>query len=239
MTWHKDFFDDPEYRNNYSFLTQERTAREVAFLDKLFKEHNVTSVLDVPCGFGRHAIELAKLQYVVHGIDLFKVQLDTARKIIEEEGLELPNLTFKQDDMRYYHHTPDGSQKYDAVINMFMSFGYYSREEDKKILLNFCNSVAKNGLLFMEIRNPYYFLPNIISSNYSITETDEYGRENVTSFDPLTSKLSIMFDGNKKTEMNIYFPMYYKEFLEGEGFDVKIELKKHRMHVIAKNSKPQ
>ena len=76
MNWHKNFFNDPNYKNNYSFLTKERTDKEIIFLDELFKRHNVSTVLDIPCGFGRHAIGLAKLGYVVHGVDLFEIQLD-------------------------------------------------------------------------------------------------------------------------------------------------------------------
>lgn len=234
MNWHKNFFNDPNYKNNYSFLTKERTDKEIIFLDKLFKKHNVVSVLDIPCGFGRHAIGLAKLGYVVHGVDLFEMQLAIAKKTIEEEEIKLPNLTFSQEDMRDFPHNQYDRKQYDAVINMFMSFGYYSKKEDKKILFNLCDSVAKNGLLIIEVRNPFYFLPKLIASNYKMVEVDDYGRKNITSFDPLESKLIIEFDGKKRTEMNIYYPDYYREILEEKGFKVDIDLKKHTMLIVAK-----
>ena len=236
MNWHKAFFDDPDYKNNYSFLTKERTNKEIIFLDKLFKKNGVKTVLDIPCGFGRHAIELAKLGYIVHGIDLFTTQLDIAKRTIEEEKLELPNLTFSQEDMRDFYNTSGYGKQYDAVVNLFMSFGYYSKDEDKKILHNLCHSVAKNGLLIIEVRNPLFFLPKLQALNYEITEIDDYGRKNTTRFDPLESKLVIDFNGEKRTEMNIYYPDYYKTNIEKQGFVVDIDLKKSRMFIIAKQT---
>jgi len=233
MSWHKFFFSDPNYKNNYSYLTKERTDKEIDFLDRLFKKHKVSSVLDIPCGFGRHSIPLAKLGYVVHGIDLYKNQLEMADKTIVDEKLDLPNLTFSQKDMRNYQNELSKNTRYDAVINMFMSFGYYTREEDEKILNNLCNSVANNGILIIEVRNPYYFLPKMIASDYKITETDDKGRKNTITFNPVTSKLTIDFDGKRKAEMNIYFPIYYKENIVRKGFEVSIDFKKHKMFIVA------
>ncbi|RAU90976.1 bifunctional 2-polyprenyl-6-hydroxyphenol methylase/3-demethylubiquinol 3-O-methyltransferase UbiG, partial [Paenibacillus sp. YN15] len=78
-------------------------------------------ILDLCCGMGRHSVALADEGYRVTGLDLSKVLLAEARKL-DNSG----RITWVEGDMR---RLPlDGP--FDAVVNLFTSFGYFEEEQE-------------------------------------------------------------------------------------------------------------
>ena len=70
MNWYEELFN-PDYDRVYCpAFTPERNASEADFLESVLLMPKGGQVLDVACGHGRHAIELAKRGYQVMGIDL-------------------------------------------------------------------------------------------------------------------------------------------------------------------------
>lgn len=84
----KAFFDThaPHYMEN-GFTKW--TTTEVQFLLDLFQLPEGASILDLGCGTGRHAIELAKRGFRVTGVDLSSGMLDQARKTAEAAGVSV------------------------------------------------------------------------------------------------------------------------------------------------------
>jgi len=82
-----------------------------------------SEILDLCCGFGRHALELARRGYRVTGLDLCAQFLDIARKTAEDEGLD---ITLVRSDMRRIPF----ENRFDAVINMFTAWAYFEEDED-------------------------------------------------------------------------------------------------------------
>jgi len=75
--WYEELFDN--YARTYD--TESFTAGtlgEVDFLEKELNYDKTNSILDIGCGTGRHAIELAKRGYSVTGVDLSASQLERA-----------------------------------------------------------------------------------------------------------------------------------------------------------------
>ena len=66
-------------------LTEERTDKEVNFLVRVPELDKPKRILDLACGFGRHAIKLAELGHNVVGIDMMEGLLDIARKSANEK----------------------------------------------------------------------------------------------------------------------------------------------------------
>lgn len=52
---------------------EERLDTEVSFFKRLFKEHNVETILDCACGTGRHVIALYKAGFNVIGSVLTRI----------------------------------------------------------------------------------------------------------------------------------------------------------------------
>jgi ubiquinone/menaquinone biosynthesis C-methylase UbiE len=84
-------------------------------------------LLDVPCGFGRHSIPLARAGYRVVGTDRSQTLLDEARR--RSGGERWPKLV--QAD---YRKLPFADASFDAALNLYTSIGFLGDEEDTKAL---------------------------------------------------------------------------------------------------------
>lgn len=103
-----------------------------------------STVLDAGCGPGRISVELAALGLKVTGVDNIKPYLVAAKETAESEGVQLELV---QADLRNYV-VP---QHFDAVVNLYTSFGYCATiEEDMQILKNLATSVKNGGWFIME-----------------------------------------------------------------------------------------
>lgn len=96
------FFDAHAPHYDANPFTQ-HTKAEVDFLLGLFALPRGAAVLDVGCGTGRHALELARRGYQVTGIDLSDGMLAVARAKAAVEGLDVrfvqaDGTTFRTDD---------------------------------------------------------------------------------------------------------------------------------------------
>jgi SAM-dependent methyltransferase len=100
--------------------------KECDNLEMIFSKHSMESlkeILDIGCGTGTHAIELAKRGYKVTGIDISSVMIEEAKKKAEKKNLK---IDFKLQDMREITLP----QKFDAAICLFGGFGYLHTSED-------------------------------------------------------------------------------------------------------------
>lgn len=145
--WYKDFFG-VDYLSIYSpFLPPERTAREVAGITNLLNLTPGCSILDLCCGHGRHAIPLAKEGYQLTGLDLSETFLQQAQAEAEAQNV---SLRLVQSDMQ---EIPFESE-FDAVINIFTSFGYLENEdEDMQVLKQVHKALRPGGTFLLETVN--------------------------------------------------------------------------------------
>lgn len=103
------------------------------------------AVLDLPCGVGRHSLELARRGYRVTGVDRTAAYLQAARETAAAEDLELELI---QADMREF--VRPGA--FDAAINLYTSFGYFEDPaEDRLVAENFWRSLKPGGALVMQM----------------------------------------------------------------------------------------
>ena len=145
--WYREFFDDLYLRVYQPLEAPEKVRREVDFIVKALNLPAGAKVLDLCCGQGRHSLELARRGFQVVGVDLSEALLYAARKRAESEGL---NVTFLQCDMREI----DFKDEFDAVINMFTSFGYLESEaEDEKVLGKVAQALKSGGKFLLDVVN--------------------------------------------------------------------------------------
>ncbi len=100
-------------------------------------------LLDAPCGFGRHAIPLARAGYRVVGVDRSPSLLAEAER--RAEGDRRP--AFLRADYRDLHLA---DERFDAAINLFTSLGYLGDEEDAKVLAEIGRVLRPGGRLVIE-----------------------------------------------------------------------------------------
>ena len=101
-------------------------------------------VLDVPCGFGRHAIPLADAGYRVVGVDRSQALLDEARR--RAGNSRRPKLVRAD-----YRDLPFADASFDAAVNLFSSLGYLGDQEDTRALTEIGRVLRPGGRLVIEI----------------------------------------------------------------------------------------
>ncbi|MFO7792973.1 MAG: methyltransferase domain-containing protein [Candidatus Saliniplasma sp.] len=141
--WHENegFWKD----NPFPGKMVKRAQKEVNKLVELADLDEGLKVLDLCCGVGRHSLEFAERGFDVTGVDKTEHYLKEARKRAGEEGLE---IEFIQDDMREYKK----DEKFDLVINLFTSFGYFEEEkENMKVLENVYDSLKTGGKFILDV----------------------------------------------------------------------------------------
>jgi len=113
-------------------LLPPRAARFVAVEAALFTELLQLSpgdrILDVACGEGRHAIELAKLGLEVVGYDKSPDMVAAAERNARAVGVE---VEFFVDDMRAPEQVP---AEFDAVLCLGTSLGYFDDGTNLRVL---------------------------------------------------------------------------------------------------------
>ena len=153
--WYASWFDTPYYHILYK--DRDYTEAQV-FMDNLTIYLNLPEngkILDLACGKGRHSIYLNKLGYNVTGVDLSEQSIQYAKKF------ENDNLKFEVHDMSKPY--PDN---FDAVFNLFTSFGYF---EDESCNLNTINSIKQelnpNGFGVIDFMNVNNVIDNLVSQD--------------------------------------------------------------------------
>ncbi|MGH2667059.1 class I SAM-dependent methyltransferase [Flavobacterium sp.] len=150
--WFASWFDTPYYH----ILYKDRNDAEAhAFMDNLTHYLNLpeeAKILDLACGKGRHSIYLNQLGYDVTGADLSENSIAEASKSSNEK------LHFKVHDMRIPFE-----EKYDAVFNLFTSFGYFECDRDNlKTLTAIKDSLTEYGFAVIDFLNADFVIKNLV-----------------------------------------------------------------------------
>ena len=138
-------FDDA-YASYYDLLYRDKNyAAEAASVANSFKQHGIESgaLLDLGCGTGKHAFELARLGYHVLGIERSDAMLRQASKRpVRNAG---GRLEFETGDVRSYRST----RVFDAVVSLFHVVSYQTTNEDLIATLETAAHHLRQGGLFI------------------------------------------------------------------------------------------
>lgn len=145
--WFKLWFNSPYYHQLYFNRNHEEAAAFIDLLLKHLQPNPGAKMLDVACGKGRHALQLAQNGFDVTGIDL------SEDSILEAKQHENDQLHFYVHDMRL----PFRIHYYDYVFNFFTSFGYFrTQRENDAAIRTMAQSLKSNGKLIIDFLNVHY-----------------------------------------------------------------------------------
>lgn len=167
------FFDGhaPLYMQN-PFVRD--TLREADFLVELLALPPGSAILDIGCGTGRHAVELARRGYLLTGLDLSQGMLDQARQAALEAGVQVQWI--HADATRY---TPD--RQYHAVLCLCEGgFGLLGSGEDPDL-----HDLAILQLAFAALRPGGRFVLTVLNGLRKIRQFSQADVE-AGQFDSLT-----------------------------------------------------
>lgn len=141
-------------------------------------------ILDVPCGQGRHSHLLAEAGYNVDGLDYSEHLLGIARK--RGGGA---TLRYTRGDMRKL--PARWSRRFDAVVNLFTSFGFFTDPaDDAKVIAGFARVLKPGGALLWHGGSRDGVMARFLSRDWWET-TDGTIIAHERSFDPLSGVLTI------------------------------------------------
>jgi SAM-dependent methyltransferase len=130
----------------YSFT--KGTAQEVGFLVDALDLGPGSRVLDVGCGPGRHAHELARRGISVHGVDISHDFVELATGVVD-------GATFERLDARHLAFDAE----FDAAISLCQgAFGLLGGTDDGDVLAGMARAVRPGGLVCVSAFSAYFML---------------------------------------------------------------------------------
>ncbi|MDI3289417.1 class I SAM-dependent methyltransferase, partial [Polyangium sp. 15x6] len=200
--WWEDLFDDDMIR------TMDRTEakvirREADFIEQCLGLEKGATILDLACGTGQHAVELASRGYGVVGYDL---SLNMLALAADEAQGRAQKLNFLQGDMREMAF----DQVFDGLYCWSTSFGYFDDEKNLDVLRRMHRALRIGGILVLDIINRDYVAPRQPSLVWF--EGDGCVCMDEMQVDFFTSRLKVkrtaMFDDGRSREIDYSIRLY-------------------------------
>lgn len=171
--WFADWFDTPYYHTLYKDRNDDEAALFISNLIDFLQLDRSSRVLDLACGKGRHSVTLNKLGYNVLGVDL------SSNSIQQAKCFENDRLKFEVHDMREVIQ----GQQFDAVFNLFTSFGYFDALCDNECVIRSIHTMLKeHGSLIIDFMNAAKVTSNLVTNE-------------IKSIDGIDFQIERTFDG--------------------------------------------
>jgi len=159
-SWYASWFDTPYYH----LLYKERNQTEAQmFMDNLTNYLNIPKgarILDLACGKGRHSRYLNTIGYNVTGVDLSINSIAFAKK-------------FENDTLHFDVHNmcKPYNEKFDAIVNLFTSFGYFNKEENNLETIKAIKSdLNETGFGVIDFMNSQQVIESLVPENQKIVD---------------------------------------------------------------------
>ncbi len=150
--WFTSWFDTPYYPILYKDRDTEEAEYFMKHITKFLQIKKGQTILDLACGRGRHSVSLNELGYDVTGVDL------SPESILYAKAFETDTLHFEVHDMCKPY-----PKKFDAVFNLFTSFGYFEKEEDNfRTIAAIKANLKDNGKAVIDFMNVNHVIKNLV-----------------------------------------------------------------------------
>jgi SAM-dependent methyltransferase len=143
--WWDELFGD-DFLRTMDRLTDDQINREVDFIEESLGLQQGGMILDLACGAGRHAVEMAVRGYNVVGYDLSVAMLARAADEAHERDQK---LNFLHGDMRDIGF----EEMFDGVYCWSTSFGYFDDEKNFLVAQRIHRSLRTGGMLLLDVAN--------------------------------------------------------------------------------------
>lgn len=182
--WWSSYFDATYLHEYEPLFDLVRDRQEVARLLDVLALPAGSRVLDCPCGQGRHAHLLAEAGFDVDGLD-YSAEL-LARAKARGTG---PTLRYTRGDMRRL--PARWTARFDAVLNLFTSFGFFlDPADDARVIGELARVLKPGGVLVWHGGSRDGVMARFLERDWWRTRDGTmFAQER--SFDPLSGRLTI------------------------------------------------
>jgi len=141
--WWRGFFTGLMSDVWQAAIPPETTSAEVDFFENVLDLRKDSRVLDVPCGHGRHALELARRGCRVTGLDASTDMLAAARRRADAEGIAIELVSGDMRDLTW-------KGEFDAAFCAGNSFGYFDEEGQRRFLAGVFRALRPKGRFLLD-----------------------------------------------------------------------------------------
>lgn len=224
--WYASWFDTPYYH----ILYKDRDYAEAqVFMDNLTNYLNIPEggkILDLACGKGRHSVYLNQLGYHVTGVDLSEQSIKHASQFAND------TLKFDVHDMSKPY--PD---TFDAVFNLFTSFGYF---EDESCNLNTIASIKSElnefGFGVIDFMNVNNVIKNLVEEDVKTIDSIDFHQKRSLKDGYIVKDISFEADGESyqfQERVRAFTLEDFQDLFEKAGvylLDIFGDYKLHKFH---------
>ena len=218
------FFNEVYYKTYRPNEPEERNRSEAEFIIDALELAPPAKVLDVGCGYARHAVYLAMAGFDVVCVDASEYLLGKAIERIREYGVE-DRVEIIKGDIRWLNLP----QEYDAAYMFFTAFGYFDDEGNLSVLRGMASSLKPGGRFLIDVWNPYRVVENMGRVGGSIKTWYESGGYTILEEcvmepeEPVFHLTRRYMDESsrlvevKSINVRIYFPWEFREMFREVG----------------------
>jgi cyclopropane fatty-acyl-phospholipid synthase-like methyltransferase len=215
--WFKDWFNTQEYLNVYQHRNESDAEEHLKLILENIEISNGAKILDMACGAGRHAIILARKNFNVTAVDLSENLISISRQSAQNENL---NINFVQSDIRNFN----SNNKFDLVINLFTSFGYFETDEENfSVLKKAYSLLVDDGFFVLDFFNSQFLKKNLVEFSEENLDNAEIHQYRKIKDNRVTKKIVITKDGILSTyeeSVRMFTEDELVDAIQNIGFDI-------------------
>jgi SAM-dependent methyltransferase len=200
--WFEEIFDE-DYLRTLPFLTPQATQAEALFVADALGTEPGARLLDIGCGYGRHAMELAARGYQIVALDLSLPLLLRGADEAQRRGL---TINFIHGDMRDLAF----DSQFDGIYCLFSTFGYFDEDTNRKTIEGMARAMKPGARLVLDVLNRDYLIGELPTRVW--WEGDGCVVLEEVDFNYFSSRVhsnrSIVFDDGRQIEQEISIRSY-------------------------------
>jgi SAM-dependent methyltransferase len=208
-SWQKKMYDEYFAQSTLGSKKFVKLAKkETRSLKSLLGLEAGDRVLDVPCGAGRHSSALADLGMEVTGLDISSACLRLARIACKDRAVALKSADMSQ--LARYRG------EFDAVVNLFSSFGYFSSDQkNERVLKELVSTLKPGGKIAIHLINRDWLLKVFKAVEWR--EEKEKTLIEVRKYDPKTRYIeSKLIAIDRKSGKSKTYPVHMRLYSKTE-----------------------
>lgn len=200
--WWEDLFGE-DFAGTLETLTPMQVLREATFIEESLGIETGANVLDLACGAGQHAVELASRGYDVAGLDLSPTMLARAAEGAAERRQQ---LQWFQGDMRELAF----ESGFDGIFCWGSSFGYFDEEKNLQVARLVHRALRRGGRFLLDVVNRDFVAaqqPRLVwFEGKGCVCIDETNIDFITS--RLKVKRTVMLENGRSRELDYSLRLY-------------------------------
>jgi ubiquinone/menaquinone biosynthesis C-methylase UbiE len=214
--WFEGFFSGIAAEMWSRCMPQEATRAEVDFLKRALKCKRGARILDVPCGNGRHSLELARRGYKVTGLDLSSEFIESARRAAKAQGASVEWICA---DMRSLKRRSE----FDGALCFGNSFGYMGHDDSRAFLKSVFRALKPGARFVLQAGAAEVVLPRFREREWAQVGDIMFLEHNEYSPELSCVETTFTFIQNTKVETRrgrqfLYTAAEIRRMLEEAGF---------------------